>query len=269
MVDSSQLYRIFAEQLAALRRSPYVDVCCVVRNGAASGTVAAGRGGLRWLRAPMRKRLAYALYTRWDRRHVRAMHDPLALVDASALLEKLSEVVVEPERHGFRQRFPAPAIDTLRRLDLDVLVRFGFGILDGEVLEVARHGIWSFHHGDNRRVRGTPPGLWELIESHPHTGAVLQRLTSELDGGHVLARGTYPTEAGLSAARNRLAPYWGTSELLLLRLWQLHAVAPSVLPQLPAEPYAGRRKIYRVPGNGDVVRWLSRAVASGIRRRVT
>ena len=67
-------------------------------------------------------------------------------------------------------RFPPGAIAALLSHDLDVILRFGFNILRGEVLTSARYGIWSFHHGDNEFYRGGPPLFWEVVEDNPCSG---------------------------------------------------------------------------------------------------
>lgn len=91
----------------------------------------------------------------------------------------------------FAERFTDADVASIRSHDLDVILRFSFGIIKGEVLDTARYGVWSFHHGDERSFRGRPPAFWELNEGRPVVGAILQRLTERLDGGVVLHRGYF------------------------------------------------------------------------------
>src|SRR4029077_437106 len=109
----------------------------------------------------------------------------------------------------------------LRALEVDVFVRFGFRILRGDILTVARYGVWSFHHGDNRINRGGPAGFWEVHEGWPETGATLQVLTEDLDGGRVLAR-TSSATLPMSVRRNRNALFWKALPLLSRALERLH-----------------------------------------------
>lgn len=69
----------------------------------------------------------------------------------------------------------------------DVAVHFGIGILRGDILDAPRYGVVGFHHGDLRKYRGGPPGLWEFIHNRSETGVTVQRFTETLDGGDVLA----------------------------------------------------------------------------------
>ncbi len=102
---------------------------------------------------------------------------------------RVTPVSVKPARVALR----ANDVDAIKAYDLDFLVRFGLGVLTGDVLEAARLGVWSFHHGDELAYRGQPAGFWEIIEGQPAVGAVLQRLTERLDGGVVLRKGWFAT----------------------------------------------------------------------------
>ncbi len=96
-------------------------------------------------------------------------------------------------KNGFVYRFSEKDLETIKHLDLDVLLRGGSGILRGGILEVCEFGIISFHHANNDKIRGGPPGFWEVFNREPSTGFLIQKLLSELDGGDVLFRGSIPT----------------------------------------------------------------------------
>lgn len=81
--------------------------------------------------------------------------------------------------------FPEWAVERLA--DVDVAIRFGFGIVRGALLEAPTHGVLSFHHGDLREYRGRPAGFWEFLERRRSVGITVQRLTETLDGGEIAA----------------------------------------------------------------------------------
>ena len=97
-------------------------------------------------------------------------------------------------KSGFVYRFSDEEMAKVRAAGCDVLIRGGSGILRGDILDVCPFGVLSFHHGDNRVNRGGPAAFWEAFLGWPSTGFVIQRLTSELDGGKVLVRGLYATK---------------------------------------------------------------------------
>jgi methionyl-tRNA formyltransferase len=123
---------------------------------------------------------------------------------------------------GFTQRFSQQDLEIVREQKLDVILRFGFNILRGEILSVPRYGIWSYHHGDNAYYRGGPAYFWEIYERHPLSGVILQVLSEELDAGLVLCKANLETQQGVSTVRNRVQPYWTASFFVIRKLHQLH-----------------------------------------------
>src|SRR5262249_2645728 len=110
-------------------------------------------------------------------------------VDMSRLFAGVPSIACTVIRKGkFAQYFRPEDVTLIRAFDLDFILRFAFGIIRGDILQAARYGVWSFHHGDETRFRGSPPGFWEIYFNEAVTGAVLQRLTERLDGGIILQR---------------------------------------------------------------------------------
>ncbi|MBR4390943.1 MAG: hypothetical protein IKT08_02415 [Bacteroidales bacterium] len=99
----------------------------------------------------------------------------------------------EPVQKGISTYLLDKDIELIKNQNLDFIIRFGFNILRGEILNVARYGVWSYHHDDEMRYRGGPPGFWEWMGDDPCNGILLQRLTESLDKGYVLKKRQYPT----------------------------------------------------------------------------
>ena len=205
----------------------------------------------------LRSHLLYDFYRRLDAR-VKPAKDPLARVDCRSLFSGIETLEVEPIGKKFVQCFPEEAVEKIRAKNLDVILRFGFNILHGEILRAARYGVWSYHHGDNDFYRGGPAHFWELLEGSPLSGVILQVLTEELDGGLVLCKSLFATEPTLSVSRNRETPYWGSSDMVIRKLNELHRFGWDYLTgkAIPSTPYRGKRPIYRTPTNRDILPWL-------------
>ena len=88
----------------------------------------------------------------------------------------------------FSYKFDNAVLDELQDLNLDVILLFGIGIIQGDILDSAKHGVWSHHHGDERHYRGRPACFWEYFYGEKTTGGILQKLSPVLDGGIVLER---------------------------------------------------------------------------------
>ena len=107
----------------------------------------------------------------------------------------IESIEVEPEisENGLFYTYTEIDLQKIRSLNLNLLIRGGSGILKGEILELCKNGIISFHHGDNDFYRGGPPGFWEIINKETRTGFIIQRLGNELDNGEVLFKGYFTT----------------------------------------------------------------------------
>ena len=164
---------------------------------------------------------------------------------------------------GFVQQLSDSDLDTLRSSRYDVLLRLGNGILRGGILTASRHGILSFHHGDNRVNRGGPWGYWEVVNQESTTGFILQRLTDELDGGDVLARRNYRTLQTVAANRENIV----LRSYPVLREVLLQLATTDRLPDAePPFPYDG--PLLRSPNERKSVRLLVPVFRGAASRRI-
>jgi hypothetical protein len=134
-------------------------------------------------------------------------------VNMSKVFAGIPKMRCEVVRKGkFSQYFRSEDVELVRSYNLDFILRFAFGIIRGEILQAARYGVWSFHHGDETKFRGGPPAFWEIYKGDPVTGAILQRLTDRLDGGVVLQRCFIRTNK-LSHRANLNAIMWAATHM--------------------------------------------------------
>jgi hypothetical protein len=256
--------------LQQLTSSNFAVLATVVVNGAAEqrleppGFVARIR---RWVQH--RDVLPYALYQRFDNARYAAV-DAETPRDLSHLISGVATVVATPRMTKHCDYFDAETIASLRVLDLDVMLRFGFRILKGEILDCARYGVWSFHHGDNTVKRGGPPAFWEVLEGTPTTGAVLQRLSDQLDGGLVLARSFAATQM-ISVRRNRASSAAQAKQILLPALRRLWNEGPDSLgladpARTPWDAYAER--LYVAPRPSEVATLAGRIAGRLVKNKL-
>lgn len=113
--------------------------------------------------------------------------------DLTELTTDIHTIFCKPKIKGISTYFEEVDIQEIRNQNLDFILRFGFDIVRGEVLNAAKYGVWSFHHDDERIIRGGPPGFWEFMKKIPSNGVILQRLTNSLDKGIILKRIQFKT----------------------------------------------------------------------------
>ena len=49
----------------------------------------------------------------------------------------------------YSQYFSESDVEEIRSHKLDFAIRFGFGIIRGDILRSAKYGVWSYHHDDH------------------------------------------------------------------------------------------------------------------------
>ena len=139
-------------------------------------------------------------------------------------------IKVVPEQTKFIDRICSDDIEKIKRYDIDVFIRLGFRILKGDILKIAKSGVWSYHHGDNDVNRGRPPGIWEFLEKWDTTGMILQILTEDLDDGKILYKSHSATNIN-SWKKNKNGYYWKGVSLIPRKLKELHMLGNEVFFQ--------------------------------------
>jgi hypothetical protein len=143
----------------------------------------------------------------------------------------------------------------------DVAVRFGFGLLAGDVLTAPEYGVLSFHHGDVRRYRGRPVGAWEYIDGAAEGGVTLQRLTETLDGGRVVAAESVDLSDARTWAEVERRLYAASEGMLADGVAALRAgEEPETVPAEELGP------LYSDPDAGETARFLAKNAVGGARR---
>jgi len=272
LLDSMTVPRWVAQQIESIRQCDFVEIVGIVLNQAEGGPAHPGRRTLlRRMRNAwrLRNRVLLERYLRFDAwRYPATGSDPFAWEDLTSLLEEIPRIDAYPRQTAYSDYLDDAAIDALRALLPDVALRFGFRILRGAVLGLPRFGVWSYHHGDNTVNRGSPPGLWEVFLGWPSTGAVLQRLSEDLDAGVVLARTAVATNP-ISIHQNRITLYRASAPLLLQKLRELSRRGASAAESMPGEPpfSAYENRLFTAPTSFELATGIVALALRLVRRK--
>lgn len=198
-----------------------------------------------------------------DRKFFSVKNDIFSNVDIKKYAYDTSVIRIDGKEKRYSYQFPNDKIEEIKALKLDVLIRFGFGILKGDILNAAQYGVWSLHHGDNLINRGGPPAFWEVVNRESVTGITLQRLSEDLDGGQVIKKSYIKTD-NTSFYRNKNQAFWAGVELFNLALDEVEK-GNLTLPDEGGNPFIGiySHPLYRDPGNMSSLKimikfWLRR-----------
>jgi hypothetical protein len=179
-------------------------------------------------------------------------------VDLKSELQHIESICCHVNIKGYSEYFDEPDILTIRKFNLDFILRFGFNIIRGNILSAARYGVWSFHHDDEMTYRGGPAGFWEIYKGDRVSGAIMQRLTDKLDGGIILKKGYLKTS--LHSYRENLGQLLSVSSswpaMVANTIAKKHGetTVEGVLPVLP--PSKTSAPLYKVPDNMQMLKFL-------------
>lgn len=116
-----------------------------------------------------------------------------AKYDLNNLIKDVPSIRCLTNKKRISEYFTSSDIDLIKSYEPDFILKFGFGIIKGEILNSAPLGVWSFHHDDEQKYRGVPPAFWEIYNNEIKSAAILQRLTDKLDSGVILRKGLFKT----------------------------------------------------------------------------
>ncbi|MDS0284589.1 formyltransferase family protein [Haloarcula onubensis] len=162
---------------------------------------------------------------------------------------------------GIGHELPAEVVDRVAA-EADLAVRFGFGILKGDILSAPTHGVLSYHFGDIRRYRGRPGGFWEFLEDEDRVGVTVQQLSETLDGGRIVVLEHVDITDTDTWQRIRLRCVERARGLLTESVRRL--TDPAFAPAEPAET----GKLVTLPQGGAVVAYLLKNNRNRVRRMV-
>ena len=139
-----------------------------------------------------RKEIFYIAYTKLEKRIIQPKPDAFTRINAQKILENVPVIVTLPKMDKYSDWIETDDIEKIKKFDLDVIIQSGFRVLKGDILNVAKYGIWSYYHDDDTVIRGGPPGFWETFERMGERGAILEMLTKDEDNGIELYRSFFP-----------------------------------------------------------------------------
>ena len=137
--------------------------------------------------------------------------------DTSALFERLSVPVVRTE-HPYSEE----TLQAIRDLRPEVIVLIGgFGILKRPLLDLAPHGVLSYHHGDMREYRGQPPAFWELYNGEQRIGVTVQRLSPGIDCGQPILERRFQIRSSDTLRSLTQTIFAGSTDMMLAAVQRL------------------------------------------------
>jgi hypothetical protein len=199
----------------------------------------------RWIHYPYSKMLCRL----WFRYFLKP--DAKKRVNFNDFYSNIPEIKCLTRQKGYAEYFFKIDVDIIKSYNLDFMLRFGFDIIKGDILDAAKYGVWSYHHDDDRKYRGVPTGFWEILFGDPVNAAILQRLTDKLDSGIILHKAYFATinhswEANLNNLL-QCSTEWPLQVCRKIENGNTEFLSVSNSPE---------SAIYKTPGNFKMIRFL-------------
>ena len=186
-----------ARIFSAILNDTRYEVLCTIKDGRKPTTFATIFNKLNnvHLQASLRNPLLFWILDFFERQLLRRKEtSSFDKTEVTSIISALPCIEMYPERNGFLDIFSRENCAKIEKLNLDVLLKHEFRIIQGEVLKIPNFGVWSLQAGNIKVNRGEPGGFWEVYNSNSVTGVTLQHLTDKMDDGRVIAKGFYNTE---------------------------------------------------------------------------
>ena len=90
-------------------------------------------------------------------------------------------------------QFSESDVRRVSELELDLIIRFGSGRIEGDILRAARLGVISYSNRSDRLHRNDHACFWECYDKAPKTGFAIQKLTDGLSRNEILLSVFFPT----------------------------------------------------------------------------
>ncbi len=207
--------------------------------------------------------LFFQLYQRIDSKLFKPKHNVLNTKDSSTLLKNVAVIETDPLTKNYFQWIPEEDILKIQEHKIDVFIRMGFKILKGPILNSSRHGVWSYHHADNKVNRGGPPGFWEMFYENPVTGVIIQVLSEDLDNGKVLSK-TFGATHKYSLYGNRNSMYAKGMFLLPRLVENLYQHPEKFVTITDSFPEIYNHPLYTGPTNFQVLQFLLKIIPNAV-----
>lgn len=100
-------------------------------------------------------------------------------------LNTIPVLEVKPKSSNYVDIFSLGDSQIIKNYNLDIILKHGFNIILGDILNAAKHGIWLLIHGDSSKISG-PSGFWEILTKQSVVEVTLVQLTKKQDKGLII-----------------------------------------------------------------------------------
>jgi len=208
LIDAEEMDAWICETIRMIRNSEYGSIDLIIKNKL-------GVSPTFRQRTPS-NRFSFYLYNYYllfDRTVYSSIPDACAATTISEIITKIPKIEIEPiDEHGSDQITPAD-IGTIQSYQLDVIIKFGFNRLSGDIMtHASKYGVWGFENCDPLYSERRSESFRDVMEQRGATLSELKKLTDG-DDDVVLYR-SYSMTNHTSCNRNYNEVCWKSTTFL-------------------------------------------------------
>ena len=156
-----------------------------------------------------KRKIIYNVHLKLDELILGRNTDYSRILDSTTLLKDVASIIVTPIEHGFTDQLNKNDIMEIKAFNLDIILKFGFKALSGDILQASKYGIWSYEPDKDVELLG----YHEVVDKLQTTNSILQILEDGSNGGKIIHYSQMLTNY-LSISKNRNACYWRISTVI-------------------------------------------------------
>lgn len=202
-----------------------------------------------------RKILAYLIYRKIDRSLFKCSPDAFEQKDISNILV-VDTLEILPVKNGINDCISDKDLIEIEKFKIDIIIKLGFGNLQGEIHKMANYGIWSYEHGDSKINRGNSLEFWEVIRNRDETAIELQISRDEFSENTLLFK-SFSHTSGFSINRNLNNCYWKALSFLPSKIHELFNIGEeeffNQVNDFNKFPLFYSNKLQKLPSNSEVI----------------
>ena len=123
-------------------------------------------------------------------------------VDAGKLLNEIPGLKLRVSVNGTREEFADEDVKTIRKYSLDVILKFGFGFIGGDILKVPELGVWAYSIDNYGSDKNGTTGYYEVAQKSTVTASQLVMIKDER-GQNTLLSGVVESTCPYSVHLNK------------------------------------------------------------------
>lgn len=172
--------------------------------------------------------IAYNQYSKISRKYTKVRPKAFLKKNSADLFKNVPVLNVKAALKNGALALAEPDINTIKGYGLDVLIKFGFDKLGGNIFEAASCGVWAF---DNEKIfgsAGTNAGVWEVVKGICATPITLKMLAA--DGPEKVLYQSFST-TGISISKCQGLACWKAVSFIPRRLKELYESGEEIFLQ--------------------------------------